>query len=46
MHAALSEAGIVVAVALSAAFLGERVTRARLAGAAVVVAAGIALIGS
>ena len=43
--AAVRETSVVIAVALSAAILGERVTRVRLAGAAVVVL-GILLIGS
>ncbi len=43
--AAVREVGVVIAVALSAAFLGERVTRARLGGAAVVLA-GVAIIGA
>ena len=43
--AAVREVSIVIAVALSAAFLGEKVTRTRLIGAAVVVA-GVAIIGA
>lgn len=41
--AAVRETGVVIATALAAVFLRERVTRARLAGA-VVVAAGVALL--
>jgi drug/metabolite transporter (DMT)-like permease len=41
--AAVRESGVVIAVALAAIFLGERVGRARAAGAAVVVA-GVALL--
>ncbi len=43
--AAVREVSIVIAVALSAALLGEQVTRGRVVGAAVVVA-GVAIIGA
>ena len=43
--AAVRETSVVIAVALSAALLGERVTRVRLAGAALVVA-GVALLAA